>query len=124
MSYLNTELTIALQKNKSIPEFSRRHLKVTINDPCQTELTAFLGYEKYDSVGWNSGNSRNGCYNHVLDTKFYVIVLESFISKHFQRIVTIQMILKQRLFSCIAKALQFAKSETLQKKCMDMNIAI
>lgn len=45
MSYLNTELTIALQKNKSIPEFSRRHLKVTINDPCQTELTAFLGYE-------------------------------------------------------------------------------
>ena len=44
MSYLNTELTIALQKNKSIPEFSRRHLKVTINDPCQTELTAFLGY--------------------------------------------------------------------------------
>ena len=50
MSYLNTELTIALQKNKSIPEFSRRHLKVTINDPCQTELTAFLGYEKYDSV--------------------------------------------------------------------------
>ena len=91
MSYLNTELTIALQKNKSIPEFSRRHLKVTINDPCQTELTAFLGYEKYDSVGWNSGNSRNGCYNHVLDTKygkncrfkFYLIVLESFISKHF-----------------------------------------
>lgn len=91
MSYLNTGLTIALQKNKSIPEFSRRHLKVAINDPCQTELTAFLGYEKYDSVSWNSGNSRNGCYNHVLDTKygkncrfkFYVIVLEPFISKHF-----------------------------------------
>ena len=91
MSYLNTELTIALQKNESITEFFRRYLEAAINDFLQTELTAFLGYEKYDSVGWNSGNSRNGCYNHVLDTKygkncrfkFYVIVLESFISKHF-----------------------------------------
>lgn len=69
MSYLNTELTIALQKNESITEFFRRYLEAAINDFLQTELTAFLGYEKYDSDGWNSGNSRNGCYNRVFDTK-------------------------------------------------------
>lgn len=51
MSYLNTELTIALQKNESITEFFRRHLEAAINDLLQTELTAFLGYEKYDSDG-------------------------------------------------------------------------
>lgn len=76
MSYLNTELTIALQKNESITEFFRRHLEAAINDLLQTELTAFLGYEKYDSDGWNSGNSRNGCYNRVFDTKYGKLQLQ------------------------------------------------
>lgn len=31
-----------------------------MNDLLQAELSAFLGYESYDKVGYNSGNSRNG----------------------------------------------------------------
>ena len=31
-----------------------------MNNLLQAELSAFLGYEPYDKVGYNSGNSRNG----------------------------------------------------------------
>lgn len=70
MSYLNTELTVALLNNESLDEFFRSHLGTAINDLLKTELTAFLGYEKYSTDGYNIGNSRNGYYERDLDTKY------------------------------------------------------
>ena len=70
MSYLNTELMKALLKNDSVDEFFRQQLETAINDLLQAEITAFLGYEKYNSKGWGSGNSRNGFYDRVFDTKY------------------------------------------------------
>ncbi|TDO68813.1 transposase-like protein [Halanaerobium saccharolyticum] len=37
------------------------------------ELTEFLNYDKYDSAGKNSGNSRNGNYTRNFQTKYGVI---------------------------------------------------
>lgn len=46
------------------------HLELAINSLLQFELTAFLDYEKYDRVGFNSGNSRNGNYSQSFKTKY------------------------------------------------------
>lgn len=70
MSQLNTELTAALLNNESLDEFFRSHLEVAINDLLKNELTAFLGYEKHSTDGYNTGNSRNGYYERDLDTKY------------------------------------------------------
>lgn len=70
MSQLNTELTIALLNNESLDEFFRSHLETALNDLLKTELTAFLGYEKYSTDGYNTGNSRNGYYTRDLNTKY------------------------------------------------------
>lgn len=40
----------------------------TIEEMVQGELTDHLGYEKYDSSGKNSGNSRNGKYKRTVKT--------------------------------------------------------
>lgn len=45
-------------------------LEQIINDLLESELTAFLGYNPYEKAGWNSGNSRNGCYFRKIDTQF------------------------------------------------------
>lgn len=37
-----------------------------MNDLLPAELSAFLGYEPYDKVGYNSGNSRNGNFTPAL----------------------------------------------------------
>jgi hypothetical protein len=39
-----------------------------MNQLLETELTAFLEYEKYDRIGINSGNSRNPVYGRTLHT--------------------------------------------------------
>ena len=70
MSYFNTELMKALLQNDSVDEFFRQQLETAINDLLQTEITAFLGYEKHSSEGWGSGNSRNGVYGRVFETKY------------------------------------------------------
>jgi len=70
MSYLNTELMKTLLQNGSVDEFFRQQLESTINELFQAELTAFLGYEKHSSDGWGSGNSRNGFYARVFETKY------------------------------------------------------
>lgn len=51
MSNLNTELLNTLLKNESVDEFFRQLLEDAINDLLQAELSACLGYEKYDSDG-------------------------------------------------------------------------
>jgi transposase-like protein len=59
-----------LLKNESIEEFFRQQLETAVNALLQYELSAFLGYEKYNSDGWGSGNSRNGVYNRSFDTQY------------------------------------------------------
>ncbi len=39
-----------------------------MNHLLETELTAFLDYEKYDRIGVNSENSRNGGYSRAIAT--------------------------------------------------------
>ena len=70
MSELNTELMSALWKKESIDEVFRSHLEDAIIDLLKIELTEFLGYEKHSVDGYGTGNSRNGFYTRVLDTKY------------------------------------------------------
>ena len=76
MSNLNTELLNTLLKNESVDEFFRQLLEDAINDLLQAELSACLGYEKYDSDGWGSGNSRNGSYSRTFDTRYGKLKLQ------------------------------------------------
>ena len=76
MSNLNTELLNTLLKNESVDEFFRQLLEDAINDLLQAELSACLGYEKYDSDGWGSGNSRNGSYSRTFDTRYGKLTLQ------------------------------------------------
>ena len=46
----------------------RSHLECVVNTPLTSELTAFLDYEKYDCIRFNTGNSRNGSYERMLYT--------------------------------------------------------
>ena len=66
MSELNTELMTALLKNESLDDVFRSHLETAVNEVLKIELTAFLGYEKSSTLGYNTGNSRNGFYSQVL----------------------------------------------------------
>ena len=70
MSDFTTELMNALQKNFPLNEFFRQQLESAVNGLLQSEITAFLGYEKHSSDGWNSGNSRNGSYVRTLTTSY------------------------------------------------------
>ena len=70
MSELNTELMTALLKNESLDDVFRSHLERAVNEVLKIELTAFLGYEKSSTLGYNTGNSRNGFYERDLDTSY------------------------------------------------------
>ena len=70
MNHLTTDLIQALVTKQDITEVFRSHLESAINQLLQTELTAFLAYEKYDRIGVNSGNSRNGVYGRILHTEY------------------------------------------------------
>ena len=70
MNELNTELMTALLKNESLDDIFRSHLENAVNDLLKIELTEFLGYDKYSTEGYGSGNSRNGFYSRELDTKY------------------------------------------------------
>ncbi len=63
MNPFTTEIVDALVKKQDIMEVFRSHLETAINSLLATELTAFLDYEKYDRIGFNSGNSRNDSLN-------------------------------------------------------------
>lgn len=70
MSNFTTELATALSTGADIDEFFRQHLERAINSLLQYELTSFLDYEKWDPIGYNSGNSRNGGYQRKFKTKY------------------------------------------------------
>lgn len=66
MTQFSTELLNFLAQKQDIDEFFRTSLETAMNDPLQAELSALLGYEPYDKVGYNSGNSRNGNFSPAL----------------------------------------------------------
>lgn len=70
MNQFTTEIIDALVKKQDITEVFRSHLETAVNTLLATELTAFLDYEKYDRIGFNSGNSRNGSYSRTLHTEY------------------------------------------------------
>ena len=76
MSNFNTEVIKALSQGISIYEIVRLEIETVVNQLLLTELTEFLDYEKYDVIGYNSGNLRNGYYSRTLDTKYGKINIE------------------------------------------------
>jgi putative transposase len=70
MNQFTTDIVDALVKKQDITEVFRSHLETAVNTLLTTELTAFLDYEKYDRIGFNSGNSRNGSYGRKLHTEY------------------------------------------------------
>ncbi|MGG4263807.1 IS256 family transposase, partial [Peribacillus simplex] len=57
MNQFTTDIVQALVKKEDITEIFRSHLELAVNTLLSSELTAFLDYEKYDRIGFNSGNS-------------------------------------------------------------------
>lgn len=75
MTQFTTELLNFLAPKQDIDEFLRSSLETDMNDLLQAELSAFLGYEPYDKVGYNSRNSRNGNYSRKFKTKYGTVQL-------------------------------------------------
>ena len=75
MTQFTTELLNFLAPKKDIDEIFRTSLETAMNDLLQAELSAFLEYEPYDKVGYNSGNSRNGTYAQKFETKYGTVQL-------------------------------------------------
>ena len=76
MDKFTTEIIQTLAQNGNIGEVFRSHLEKAVNTLLAQELTAFLNYEKYDRIGFNSGNSRNGVYERTLHTEYGDLKLE------------------------------------------------
>lgn len=76
MHDFTTELAQCLTSGMDATEFFRRHLEKAINHLLETERTVFLDYEKWDPVGYNSGNSRNGYYTRSLKTIYGTLDLQ------------------------------------------------
>ena len=70
MNHFTSDLVQALVTKQDVTEVFRSHLEKAMNHLLETELTAFLDYEKYDRIGFNSGNSRNGGYTRTLHTEY------------------------------------------------------
>ncbi|MBQ9154230.1 MAG: IS256 family transposase [Solobacterium sp.] len=74
MNDITTELFKGLQNGSNISdavnELLRQEVETAVNTLLQQELTTFLDYEKWDPIGYNTGDSRNGSYRRSLDTKF------------------------------------------------------
>lgn len=75
MTQFTTELLNFLAQKQDIDEFFRTSLESAMNDLLQAKLSAFLGYEPYETVGYNSGNSRNGIYARKFETKYGTVQL-------------------------------------------------
>ena len=75
MTQFSTDLLHFLASKRAIDEFFRSSLETAMNDLLQAELSAFLGYEPYDKVGYPTGNSRNGRYSRKFETKYGTVHL-------------------------------------------------
>ncbi|RBT36772.1 hypothetical protein EA73_00320 [Enterococcus faecium] len=69
MNDFTTEILKTLANKGDLNELFRVHLEKAVNTLLKTELTAFLDYEKYDRIGFNTGNSRNGSYDRTVKTR-------------------------------------------------------
>lgn len=76
MPDFTTELARCLTSGLDVAEFFRDHLEKAINQLLEVERTAFLDYEKWDPIGYNSGNSRNGYYTRSLKTTYGTLQLQ------------------------------------------------
>lgn len=70
MNDFTTEILKTLANKGDLNELFRVHLEKAVNTLLKTELTAFLDYEKYDRIGFNTGNSRNGSYDRMVKTEY------------------------------------------------------
>lgn len=70
MNNLTTDILQTLATKDDLNELFRSHLELAVNTLLRTELTAFLDYEKYDRIGFHSGNSRNGSYDRTVKTEY------------------------------------------------------
>ena len=70
MNDFTTEILKTLANKGDLNELFRVHLEKAVNTLLKTELTAFLNYEKYDRIGFNTGNSRNGSYDRTVKTEY------------------------------------------------------
>ena len=75
MTQFTTELLNFLAQKQDIDEFFLSSLETAMNELLQSELSAFLGYEPYEKVGYNSGNNRNGTYARKFETKYGTVQL-------------------------------------------------
>ncbi|EFF31510.1 transposase [Enterococcus faecium E1039] len=70
MNDFTIEIVQTLLNKGDLDELFRDYLERAINSLLQAELTAFLDYEKYDRIGFNTGNSRNGSYDRTVKTEY------------------------------------------------------
>ncbi|SCL85890.1 Mutator family transposase [Bacillus cytotoxicus] len=70
MNQFTSKIIEVLVQKQDITEVFREHLEKAVNTLLATELTAFLDDEKYDCIGFHSGNSRNGSYSRTLHTEY------------------------------------------------------
>ena len=75
MTQFTKELHNFLAQKQDIDEFFLTSLETAMNGLLQAELSAFLGDEPYEKVGYNSGNSRNGTYSQKFETKYGTVQL-------------------------------------------------
>jgi len=70
MNHFTIDLVQALVQKEDVTEFFRSHLEHAVDTFLTNEFTTFLDYKKYDHIGFNTGNSRNGSYEGTLHTEF------------------------------------------------------
>lgn len=76
MNDFTTSVLTALVEGIDLREVFRTELEKCMNLLLETERTAFLGFEKWDPSGYNTGNSRNGYYTRTLKTEFGTLSLQ------------------------------------------------
>ncbi|KIL44107.1 transposase [Jeotgalibacillus soli] len=67
MNQFTTENVQTLAHKQDITEVVRAHLKIPVNTLLETERTEFLDDEKYDRIGFNSGNAS---YSRTFHTEY------------------------------------------------------
>ncbi|AHI56122.1 IS256 family transposase [Listeria ivanovii] len=76
MNDFTTAIVQTLGTKGDLNELFRSHLEKALNTLLRTELTAYLAYDKYERIGFNSGNSRNGTYQRRIKTEYGELTLE------------------------------------------------
>ncbi len=75
MNQFTTALVQPLVQKEDVRGIFRSHLERAVNTLLTSGLTAFLDYEKYDLIEFNTENSRNGSYERTLHTEFWELPL-------------------------------------------------